>query len=87
MGRVDAFQVPGCDCTFYSNDHPPPHFHAKSPGEWEIKVYFLKDPPTYEVVFEIKQIPGRTRRAVLNLAALNREALFTEWDVKVRSER
>ena len=27
---------------FYSNDHEPPHFHAKRRGQWEFKVLFLE---------------------------------------------
>jgi hypothetical protein len=26
----------------FSNDHLPPHFHAKRKGQWEVRVYFLE---------------------------------------------
>ena len=54
MGRVDAVAHPGWDCWFWSKDHLEPHFHVKSAGEWEIKIYFLEDPPRYEVEFAVK---------------------------------
>ena len=85
MGKVDSFEVPGCNCVFYSNDHPPPHFHVKSPGEWEMRVFFLEDPPRCEMKFEVTQIAGRVRRQVSKLAADNREALFIEWCAKVQA--
>ena len=40
-GRVSCFQLDGLDCTFNSNDHGPPHFHAKRRGDWESRGYFL----------------------------------------------
>lgn len=87
MGKVDAFEIEGCVCTFYSNDHPPPHFHVKAAGEWEIKVFFLVEPVEYAVEFEIKRIPGRTLRAILELAAEHRQDLFREWGEKVLTDR
>ncbi|MBA2663238.1 MAG: DUF4160 domain-containing protein [Bradymonadaceae bacterium] len=38
MGKVDSFAIPGLELLFYSSDHPPPHFHVRKPGEWEIRV-------------------------------------------------
>jgi hypothetical protein len=42
MARVLAFQIDGVSCWFWSNDHEPPHFHAKRAGEWEVSVRFLE---------------------------------------------
>ena len=39
MPPVDAISIPGLDLVFLSDDHWPPHFHAKRRGEWEIRVY------------------------------------------------
>jgi hypothetical protein len=36
--RLDAFSVAGLELFFNSLDHLPPHFHARRPGEWEIRV-------------------------------------------------
>ena len=41
MGRVAAFSVAGLDLWFNSHDHAPPHFHARRPGVWEVRIYFL----------------------------------------------
>lgn len=84
MGKLDAFGIAGCTCVFHSNDHPPPHFHVKRPGEWDMRVYFLEDPPRCEMKFEIKKIPGTLRREVQQLAEIHRKALFEEWNAKVQ---
>lgn len=83
MGHVDAVSHPGWDCWFWSKDHLEPHFHVKSAGEWEVKVFFLEDPPCYEVVFEARRIPGRKMSRFLKRVAERREALHAEWDRKV----
>lgn len=83
MPKVEAFQIAGCRCWFYSDDHRPAHFHANSPGEWEVRVYFLLDPPEMEVVLSIKHIPGRIRRRLLSLAEEHRSELLAEWSEKV----
>ncbi len=59
MPIVESFQIAGCRCWFYSDDHRPAHFHARSPGEWEVRVYFLLEPPQVEVVLEVNRLPGR----------------------------
>ena len=43
MSRVESFSVPGVECWFYSNDHRPPHFHARRRGEWSVRVFFLEE--------------------------------------------
>jgi hypothetical protein len=42
MPKVECFEIPGVYCWFWSNDHDPPHFHAKREGEWEIRVRFTE---------------------------------------------
>ncbi len=83
MGKVDCLAVPGCECWFYSKDHPPEHFHCASPGEWELKVFFLRCPVEYEIRYEVRRVPRRMLRSILSLAEANREDLFTEWSRKV----
>lgn len=83
MPNVETFQVAGCRCWFYSDDHRPAHFHASSPGEWEVRVYFLLEPPQVEVVLELKRMSGRIRRALLRLAKEHRAELLEEWSQKV----
>ncbi len=59
MPNVESFQITGCRCWFYSDDHSPAHFHASSPGEWEVRVYFLLEPPQMEVVLDVKRVPSQ----------------------------
>lgn len=84
MGRVDAVAHPGWDCWFWSRDHLEPHFHVKSPGEWEVKIFFLAEPPYYEVDFEVKRIPSRKLNKFLAQVAKKRADLFDEWSRKVQ---
>ena len=42
MGRVTAFELVGVECWFYSQDHRPPHFHARKRGKWHVKVLFME---------------------------------------------
>lgn len=83
MPVVEAFEPQGYRCWFYSDDHRPAHFHAGAVGEWEIRVFFLLEPPQLEVVFRIRHIPGRVRRELLQLVSEHRAALFEEWSEKV----
>lgn len=83
MPRLEAFEVPGCRCWFHSNDHRPAHFHAGVSGEWEIRVFFLHDPCSYEIVFNVKKISGSILRDVLEAAREHRTALLEEWSAKV----
>jgi hypothetical protein len=36
MPKVKCFEIPGLYFWFWSDDHDPPHFHAKRRGEWEL---------------------------------------------------
>ena len=65
---------------FYTGDHGPPHFHAAVVDAWEIRVYFLQEPPTYDEVFKLRRIPARTVRQILGRAAEHRTELFGEWE-------
>lgn len=87
MGHVTAIGVPGLDLWFNSSDHLPPHFHARRPGEWEIRVYILETTGA-ELAYSPRWPPGVRPPARL-LAALrravvgNRLALLAEWEQKV----
>lgn len=80
MVRVRAFQLAGCRSWFHTGDHGPPHFHAGVVDAWEIRVFFLQEPPGYEVKFEVKRVSGRMVRGILELAAAHRAELFEEWE-------
>lgn len=83
MGKVETFTVPGIECFFYSAEQGhQPHFHAKREGEWEIRVYFMTEPPEYDVKLKVRHIPGNKRRQILDLASKHREALYEEWTEK-----
>lgn len=79
MGRLQAFSIPGCECWFYTSDHGPHHFHVGVADEWEVRVFFMHDPVTYEVKFKVRRIPARLLRRVLELASEHRTALLNEW--------
>ena len=80
MGLLQAFELAGCRLWFYTGDHGPPHFHAGVVDAWEIRVFFLQEPPGYEVRFEVRHVPKKTVRAILRLAAAHRAELFEEWE-------
>jgi len=66
---VDAFEIDGLDLWFNSSDHLPPHFHARKPGEWEVRVYILVT-TAEELAYSFKwpktgaTIPGRIQKAL-----------------------
>jgi hypothetical protein len=80
VGRLEAFSVPGCECWFHTGDHGPHHFHVGVADEWEVRVFFMLEPVKYEVKFQVKKIPSRTLRRVLEQAAAHRAGLLEEWD-------
>ena len=43
-------------------------------------MFFLQEPPGYEVRFEVRHVPKKTVRAILRLAAAHRAELFEEWE-------
>lgn len=86
MGRVECFTLPGIDCWFFSSDHAPEHFHARLRGEWEVKVLFLRQPVEFDVVWQVKRVPGSAMRGLSEMAEKHRSALFSEWSRKVAQE-
>ena len=86
MPRVASFELPGIDCRFYSNDHEPPHFHARRKGEWEYRVYFLL---RREQMLELKWGSGASAKdlnALCDAGEAHRAALMQEWNDKVQSD-
>ena len=80
MALLQAFQLPGCRLWFHTGDHGPPHFHAGVMDAWEIRVYFLQEPPEHEVKFEVKHVSARMVRDILELSVAYRAELFEEWE-------
>ena len=86
MPRVASFDLPGIDCRFYSNDHEPPHFHAKRKDEWEYRVFFLQP---RKHMLKLKwggSVSAKDRKIILDAAEEHREALMQEWGEKVQSD-
>lgn len=79
MGRVECFGVPGCRCWFFTGDHSPPHFHAAAPDDWEIRVFFLFEPATYDIKYQARKIPRAVLQGLLTAAREHRAELFGEW--------
>lgn len=80
MGVVECFRVQGCRCWFFTGDHGPPHFHAAAPGDWEVRVFFLFEPVTYEVKYRTRKIPRSVLRGILAAARDPRARLLAEWE-------
>lgn len=88
MGRVSSFKIDGLDLFFNSNDHLPPHFHARKPGEWEIRVFFLLCSKKKGLVFNPKwppdpDISSKEKSKILQRVLEHRVSLLTEWENKV----
>ncbi len=86
VGRVSTLSVPGLELWFNTSDHLPPHLHAEKAGDWEVRVYFLREPVE---MFETKWTmrPGRPSRGELSELGRkveeSRAQLLVEWEQKV----
>lgn len=47
-------------------------------------MFFGTDPPDYDVVWQARPVPARELRRFMREVAGLREALFAEWDAKVK---
>lgn len=90
MGKLDCFRLAGIDLWFHSSDHEPPHFHARKPDKWEIRVFFGVCTER-ELVFTFSRSgggpSGKERRDILNRVLQHRDALYVEWETKVMIRR
>jgi hypothetical protein len=84
MATIKAFSIPGMKLWFYSNDHEPPHFHAKRKGQWEVRVRFLE---RGEALFEMKwrksskTVPSaRDRKRLGDMVEKHRFELLRQWE-------
>ena len=81
MAAVQAFQIEGLKLWFWSNDHEPPHFHAKRAGEWEVKVHFLLEASEMiEVEWAKKKLPSKVLSNLKALAEEHRAELLAQWE-------
>jgi hypothetical protein len=84
VARVASFELPGLELWFNSNDHLPPHFHAEQPGDWEVRVLFLRDPSEMiEIRWRNRAPRARILRELCDAAERHREQLLEEWEQKV----
>jgi hypothetical protein len=85
MGRISCFGLEGIQCWFNSQEHKPPHFHAKRRGEWEVRVHFLKSrTEMVEVKWQNERISRQDRKNLCDKAKTYRPELLKEWEEKVR---
>ena len=88
MGKVTSFALAGLFLWFNSDDHLPAHFHAERTDEWELRVFFLRDPVE---MFEVRWTSGRgpaaaDLRDLAKLVVANRVDLLAEWQFESERE-
>lgn len=88
MATLKSFSRPGLKLWFYSNDHEPPHFHAKRKEEWELRVKFLE---TGEGMFEMKwrksgktTVSAQDKKMLIEMIEKHRLEILQEWEEKVQ---
>lgn len=81
MAAVRAFKIKGLKLWFWSNDHTPPHFHAKRDGEWEVRVKFMmSQEDMIEIKWADKPPSQRALRRIRDLAEMHRVELLEQWE-------
>jgi hypothetical protein len=86
MAKIKCFSIRGIELWFYSNDHRPPHFHARRKGEWEYKVEFLESVnKMFELVRSTKRagISKADRELLQEMVEKHRFEILREWEQKV----
>ena len=88
MATLRSFSIAGLKLWFYSNDHEPPHFHAKRKGEWELRLKFLE---TGEAMFELKwrkspktAVSAQDKKKLIEMVEKHRFEILQEWEEKVQ---
>jgi hypothetical protein len=84
--KVACFAVAGVELWFNSNDHLPPHFHAEKAREWQVRVFFLRDPSDMtEIVYSRRsRRPSKSDlKEIVQQAAARRFALYSQWQTVV----
>src|ERR1700704_3915957 len=75
MAKMECFAIDGIETWFFSNEHLPPHFHAKRKGQWEVRVHFLEYSTSemFQVVWRKgKEIPRADTKLLEEMAAARR---------------
>ncbi len=83
MPKVACFEIAGLSCWFWSNDHDPPHFHAKWAGQWELRVKFAEgETQMFELVWG-EEPKRKVLRQIVKAVKANRAKLLAEWEANV----
>ena len=81
MARLKCFSIDGMELWFWSNDHEPPHFHAKRKQEWEISVNFLEsESKMFVTKWQQKPCSSRDKKALQHMVRKYRMQLIREWE-------
>jgi hypothetical protein len=81
MANVKCFSIAGVKLWFWSNDHHPPHFHAKINGEWEVVVRFLeREENMFKMKWQKKIFGSHHRKMLADMAVEHRAELLKEWE-------
>lgn len=81
---MSAFAQDGLELFFNSSDHLAPHFHAENSGEWEVRVYFLREVTAMvEVKWMLRAPSKKVLKRLCAKAAEFRPQLLKEWEQKV----
>jgi Domain of unknown function (DUF4160) len=89
MAKMECFAIAGIETWFFSNDHLPPHFHAKRKGLWEVRVYFLESSTSemFQVVWlKGKEIPRADTKLLEQMVIAHRSEILEEWEGKVQPQ-
>jgi Domain of unknown function (DUF4160) len=87
MAKLECFTIGGIELWFFSNDHLPPHFHAKRKGQWEVRVYFLES--TTSEMFNVvwgKEVPRADTKLLEEMVFTYRVEILEEWEAKVQPQ-
>jgi Domain of unknown function (DUF4160) len=89
MAKLECFTIGGIELWFFSNDHLPPHFHAKRKGQWEVRVYFLgsRTSEMFDVVWlKGKEVPRVDTKLLEEMVTTYRVEILEEWESKVQPQ-
>jgi hypothetical protein len=87
MAKLECFAIEGIEMWFFSNDHSPPHFHAKRRGRWEVRVNFLESATSkmFTLVWlRVREVPRADTKLLEGMVNAHRIELLEEWEMKVK---
>lgn len=89
MAKLECFTIDGIESWFFSNDHLPPHFHARRKGQWEVRVYFLESRTSemFDVVWlKGKEVPRADTKLLEAMVTTYRVEILEGWEDKVQPQ-